>query len=524
MAAIFYVSLTQATNGFGTPVKNQSPLRGTLLKMKADGSFSALLSGLYAPVGIGTSQTPQAGMIVADQPQPGSLMANLYHSTQSNPIAYLPKSGAALIPSQALELAQGPYKGHWIMGDIALGGLKRIFVEEVEGQLQACVFRFSQGFEGGISRLAQAPDGSIYAGQAAFWDEWSQAGHRKGGLQRLSFTDETAFEMQAVRAKSNGLEIEFSQPISMNQGDQLSDYEVYSWALNIDTANLIQNDIQAIQISPDRRKVSLQLTGLKEQSMLIVHIKQPFVSETGNSLWSTEAWYTLNRLPEGQTLSLTTSPAPAPNTLSKSETANGWTLLFDGQSTNGWRNFGKEGIGEAWQVIDGALTLTAKGGGDIITEKQYENFELSLEWMISEGGNSGIFFNVAEGHDRVWHTGPEVQILDDLQHPDNKWHNHRSGSNYDLQPAAFEALNPVGEYNHMRLIVNQGKVEHWLNGYKIVEYELWTEEWEAMVKQSKFASKPTYGREKQGHIALQDHGDKVAFRNIKIRGNQSLTY
>ena len=210
------------------------------------------------------------------------------------------------------------------------------------------------------------------------------------------------------------------------------------------------------------------------------------------------------------------------NTLTKSEKAAGWQLLFDGQVIDQFRGYRKEQVPDAWTVEEGAIALTGKGGGDLVTKNQYENFELTLDWKISEGGNSGVFFNVVEDPKLryTWLTGPEVQIIDDLRHPDAKQgknNNRQAGTNYDLIPLSVPAVKPVGEYNTMRVVVNKGHVQHWLNGKKVVEYQLWSPEWEALVKGSKFASMPRYGRAKSGYIALQDHGDKVWFKNIKIR-------
>lgn len=216
------------------------------------------------------------------------------------------------------------------------------------------------------------------------------------------------------------------------------------------------------------------------------------------------------------------STAKAENALTKKEQKEGWVLLFDGQSMENWKGFKKDEVPAAWQVEDGAIVLSGKGGGDILTKNEYENFELMLDWKISEGGNSGIFFNVSEDPKfrYTWQTGPEMQIIDDERHPDAKQgkdNNRQAGTNYDMHPLTTPAVNPVGEYNTVRLIVKDGHVEHYLNGKKVVDYTLWSPEWESMVKGSKFASMPDYGRYKKGHIALQDHGDKVWFKNIKIR-------
>ena len=165
------------------------------------------------------------------------------------------------------------------------------------------------------------------------------------------------------------------------------------------------------------------------------------------------------------------------------------------------------------------LTLTGAGGGDLITKEEFDNFAFEMEWKISEGGNSGLMFHVAEADTlgATYHTGPEYQLLDNERHPDAKIEKHRAGDNYDLQKSTVETVKPAGEWNETRLVVNNGVVEHYLNGEKVVEYELWTPEWEEMVANSKFVDFPAYGLAKEGHIALQDHGDEVSFRNIRVK-------
>ncbi len=206
----------------------------------------------------------------------------------------------------------------------------------------------------------------------------------------------------------------------------------------------------------------------------------------------------------------------AANTLTEEERAAGWRLLFDGETTSGWRGYRQETMPEGWQVVDGALTRVAPTG-DIVTVEQFSDFELTLEWKVEPGGNSGIFFRVSEEPDDVWESGPEMQILDDAAHPDGLQRETAAGSNYALHAAPEGVVRPAGEWNEVRILVRGNHVEHWLNGVKVVEYELGSEDWEERVRNSKFATMPRYGREPRGHIALQDHGDWVAFRNIKIR-------
>jgi hypothetical protein len=207
------------------------------------------------------------------------------------------------------------------------------------------------------------------------------------------------------------------------------------------------------------------------------------------------------------------------NALSDSEKAGGWKLLFDGNdATAHWRGYKKEGISDKWVAKDGALVLTGKGGGDLITKEQFESFELSIEWKISPGGNSGIIFKVQETDGPPWHTGPEAQVQDNVAGHDPQ----KAGWMYALYPANVDTTKPVGEWNHFILKCQKTaagtyKCEHTLNGTKYVEYEIGSADWNEKVAKSKFGKFPMFAKPAKGHICLQDHGNEVAFRNIKIR-------
>jgi hypothetical protein len=204
-----------------------------------------------------------------------------------------------------------------------------------------------------------------------------------------------------------------------------------------------------------------------------------------------------------------------PNVLTEAERAAGWRLLFDGRTTAGWRGYMRPDMPAGWQVVDGALTRVGPGG-DIITVEQFRNFELALEWKVAPGGNSGIFYRAIEGPAAIYRSAPEMQVLDDAAHRDGLSRLTAAGSNYGLHPAPEGVVKPAGEWNAVRIVVRGDHVEHWLNGIKVVEYQLGSPEWKALVAASKFAQWPEYGRAPRGHIGLQDHGDPVAYRSIKI--------
>lgn len=193
-----------------------------------------------------------------------------------------------------------------------------------------------------------------------------------------------------------------------------------------------------------------------------------------------------------------------------------WQPLFDGVSTQGWHNVGRDTIDPRWQAIDGALVLTAAGGGDIVTDEEFGDFELELEWRIARGGNSGIFYRAADA-EPVWASAPEMQILDDDLAEDRHQPSHRAGSAYDLYAPSQAATQPVGDYNRVRIVARSGHVQHWLNGRLVVSYDLDSADWKQRVAASKFAGMSGFAVSRRGHIALQDHGDTVRFRNLRIR-------
>jgi len=215
-------------------------------------------------------------------------------------------------------------------------------------------------------------------------------------------------------------------------------------------------------------------------------------------------------------------PTTTETMLTEEQKAAGWKELFDGKTTNGWRNFKSETIGSAWVVDNGTLhfdNTKTEGKGDIITDEEFENFELMLEWKIDSCGNSGIMFNVVEDpkYNYVWQTGPEMQVLDNDCHPDAKIIKHRAGDLYDLISCSTETVKPAGEWNQVRIISDNGSYQFWLNGTNVVNFTMHTPEWDAMVAGSKFKDMPDFGKATKGHISLQDHGDKVWYRNIIIR-------
>lgn len=206
------------------------------------------------------------------------------------------------------------------------------------------------------------------------------------------------------------------------------------------------------------------------------------------------------------------------NTLTDQEKADGWELLFDGTKPPALRGFKKDHLPARWKVENGTITL-AKGdgeGGDIVTLGEYSDFEFAVDWRVEKGGNSGIMYHSTEDHNYPWETGPEMQILDNANHNDGKKAKTSAGALYDVKECAFDVARPAGEWNSARVVCKGTRVEHWLNGKLVVEVDTASEDYKQRFKQSKFTGMPDYNTRPKGHIALQDHGDIVSFRNIKV--------
>ena len=202
--------------------------------------------------------------------------------------------------------------------------------------------------------------------------------------------------------------------------------------------------------------------------------------------------------------------------LSEEEKSAGWKLLFNGETFEGWRNYNKKGVRDGWKIENGTMVHT-KGGGDLITEDQFENFELKLEWKISEKGNSGIFFGVREIKGPIYFSGIEMQILDDENNSASKNSKHASGACYALYETPRNISNGAGEWNQVKIVKEGEHYQFFLNGTKTADFKLRDEEFLQRIANSKFAKWEHFAKHSRGHIGLQDHGDAVSFRNIKIR-------
>ncbi len=548
----FYGSLATdiLPGGAGAPVQPKE--RGHTFKINKDnGSIEFIAKGLRTPNGIGIGVDGE--IFNADNQGDWLPCSKIVHITPGafygsravdfegtanlpvkQPVVWLPQDEIGNSPSTPLAFTDtSPYKGQMMHGEVTHGGVKRVFVEKINGEYQGCVFRFTQGLEAGVNRMVWGPDGALYAGGIGNPGNWRDMNGDKlwYGLQRLSFNGKTTFEMLAVRARSNGVEIEFTEPLEEGDGWVPAEYQVEQWRY-VPTkdyggpkVNQARMRVLSANVSADRKKVFLELEGMKPQHVIYVRLPYSWVSASGNELWATEGWYTMNAIPANLPGEKTVAPVFTQNTLTDAEKAAGWKLLFDGKTTAGWHGFNKKTVPKKWLVQDGALHLDPKApgaesdNGDIVTDAEYANYELRLEWKIAACGNSGVIYNVVEDpkYDWAWQTGPEMQILDNTCHPDAMYDKHKAGDLYDLVASKMMTVKPAGQWNRARLVNRNGKVEQWLNGRKVVEVDMTGDDWKKLIAGSKFKDMPDFGKKTSGRLMLQDHGDKVWFRNMKVR-------
>ncbi|MCY2960595.1 MAG: DUF1080 domain-containing protein [Planctomycetota bacterium] len=545
-----YLNLAIAIDPGGKSTRPQVAGRGSVLKIDPDsGRYEVVAHGLRTPNGIGLA--PDGAILITDNQGdwlPSSKLLRLetgaFYGSRAvlgdraaelavtPPVLWLPQNDIGNSPSQPCTIPAGfgPYSGQIAHADVTYGGLQRDTIESVEGVWQGAVMRWTQGLEAGMNRLVVGPDGALYVGGVGSTGNWGQEGKLKYGLQRIAWRGGSVFDVLAVRAKTGGFEVEFTEPLAEGLGWETENWFVEDWRYvpteqyggpKVDERRLV---VRAASVSEDRRRVALQVDGLEAGRVVHLRVVGPLTDAAGAKLWSTESWYTLNKLAADRPLALRSAPPAKPaNVLTDPERKAGWKLLFDGRTLDGWRNF--QGASTAakvagpvrgWEAIGGALVRTGEGG-DIVTNGIYGDFELSLDWRIPEAGNSGVFFHVADAGSYVWESGPEMQVLDNDGHPDGRNPLTSAGSNYALHAPPRDLTRPVGMWNTARLVVIGSRVEHWLNGELQVEYDLWTPEWKALVAGSKFAKMPGYGIAHEGRIALQDHGNRVEFRNVKLR-------
>ena len=332
-----------------------------------------------------------------------------------------------------------------------------------------------------------------------------------------------AFEMLAIRARSNGLEVEFTKPLRVGDGTQASDYKVQQWHYywthegeSQEKRDLENLPIKSVSLSDDRKKVFLEISGMKKEHVLYVQLQPTFLSNENEQLWSNEGWYTLNEFPNVEG---TVNPSQFPtktNQLTTSEINEGWQMLFDGKSKDGWNSNAQSD----WSVSNGALVGNGTDNeGILLTKRSFENFELELQWEVSAGTEGGILFMIPEDLDgrTILPVSPRFQLTDDRTEDAKSVHTHKSGANYDIQAPIYVVTKPLNQYNELRLVMNQGQVEHWINGIKVVDYQLNSERWRELVQTSTYVNEQAYGQAKTGLLGLFVAKGEISFRNIRIR-------
>ncbi len=466
----------------------------------------AFTSGLDARVRIAQpAPSLPAYAIPADDPLAGPVVLGLDCDA---PTVWLPppQGPSALLGPAAITLeGYGPML---LVARPASGEVYRIQPLRNGG----CVMRFSTLGQRGFTRIG------------------TTAATRKFGV----FTDgqitavfapsgQTAFELRSVEPRSDGLSLKFTRPLDPRVGWEPDAYHVELWPLDPrdDQAPPARPGrvltVRHASVSADRTGVDLSIPDLTAPAVVYLRLLPPYLDEDLDTPWTTQAWLTVHALPASEPVTRREPPPEPPqNVLTPQERAEGWTLLFDGKTTRGWRGFRKDAMPAGWQVVRGALVRVAPAG-DIITQEQFDDFELRFQWRISLGGNSGVFYHVSEDEPYVWRTGPEYQILDNRLHPDGQNPLTSAAACYALYAPVRDVTRPVGLWNDARIVVRGGHVEHWLNGVKVVEYDLGSDDFRSRVAHSKFATMPKFAAYRRGHIALQDHGDKVWYRNIRIR-------
>ena len=538
-----YANLAIGIDAGGRSTAEQNIDRGRVLKVNINtGEFQFVASGLRTPNGIAKSAKgeifitdnqgdwlPACKLIALRQ---GAFYGNrsvdpvgMKNMKDTLPAVWFTEGEIGNSTSQPAPFEYGPYKGQMIVGDVTHGGLKRVFMEKIDGQYQGTAFRMTQGLEAGINRVVIGPDKAIYVGGIGSTGNWGQEGKERYGLQRLAYNGKSTFEILAVRPAKNGAEIELTEPIKDNGLPlYMSDFYVdsYTFVPTIDYGGPKMDEktlpVKSVTVSSDRKKLFLEFDGEAPNRILYFKLPSELQSATGELMWSTEAWTTVNIVPNRTGKVSPAIAVASRSVLSAEEKKEGFQFLFDGSSLNAFRGYKRKDLPKGWVIADGILAnVPGVEGGDIITKEQYGDFDLRLEWKISEGGNSGVMYHVAESKNATFETGIEMQVLDDARHGDGKNPLTSAGSAYGLYAPSKKVVLQANEWNSVRIVSKGNHVEHWLNGVKVVEYEKDSPDFKERIAKSKFKDWNEFAKYSTGFLALQDHGDVVGFRNIRIR-------
>ena len=560
-----YGSLSACVLNGGKSCREQTSSRGRVFRVALDedenrpNAIEYLASGFRTPNGLGFS--PDGELFVTDNQGDWLPSSKLIHVEKgrhygwrgpgvkipdeevSPPALWLPQSEIGNSPTDPLFLTRGPYQGQVIFGDIYNGGLKRAALERIDDTMQGAAFHFSGGLLGPVNRLLAKPEGDGFVvGQIGSHGNWGEPDKRHFGIEVVDMGEDKAFEPLRMSIQSDGFEIEFTRPLAKGFELAGSDIVLRDWfyipsqIYGGPKYDLRDLPITHVRLSEDRKQLRLVVPDLKMDRIVYLRLPESIRSESGETLWVREAWYTVNAIPPNDASSDLKDGLPATaNQLSEEERKMGWRLLFGGKNFEGWKIYGAEDDATPyWEIDDEAFHFTrdvslagliwnhinpfTPGAIDLMTREKFSDFELAIDWRISAGGNSGIFYLVPNEESSLsWDYAVEMQVLDDDAHPDGQIDLHRAGDLYDLQSFAQAAARPVGEWNTARIRVEGERLQHWLNDVPLADIVRGSPAWDEAVAASKFDGTEGFGRARSGHIVLQDHGDPVWFRNIKIR-------
>lgn len=538
-----YFNLAIAIDPGGRSTRPQVADRGRSARVEiATGKLEFLTRGLRTPNGIGKG--PFGEIYITDNQgdwlpsskvmvlKPGAfyeqrvaLPEGWKEIPATPPVVWLPQNEIGNSPGQPALFRGGPFDGQLAVGEVTHGGVKRVFVEKFGGVYQGALFRFTQGLEAGINRLVIRDNGDIFVGGIGSTGNWQHEGRQWYGLQRLRPNGEVAFEMKAVRAYREGFVVELTEPLAEGMGETVEEYTCRTWRYvpteeyggpKIDLKEVVPD---AVAVSDDRLFLYVDVD-VPAGHVFHLRLSPHFRSNRSKGLWSSETWYTKNvDVTREWSWPETPKTTAVHNTLSPFEMATGWELLFDGENPVGLVGFKSETFPtEGWEIVDGTIVHRAgEGGGDIVTRETYVDFEFRCDWKVAPGGNSGIMYRVSDEGWATYSTGPEMQILDDVLHADGGNPLTSAGALYGLIPCRRPAVRPAGQWNHAVVRVLDGRVTHRLNGVEVVRYRWDEEPIQELIKKSKFAEWKGFAKQPRGRVALQDHGDEVTFRNLKIR-------
>ncbi len=539
----FYGNLATAINPGGASTSPQNFERGRSIEIDPKtGKYKFVTSGLRTPNGIGYGAKGQ--VYISDNQGdwlPSSkillLRQGAFYGNRSvdpegtkglvddPPVVWLPQNEIGNSPSNVIPFNYGPYKDQMLHGDVTHGGLKRVYVEVVDGIYQGVVFRMTQGLESGVNRTMVAPDGSIIIGGVGSSGNWGQIGKLPFGLQRLAYNGKSTFEMLEVHAKANGMEIVLTEPLAAGVGDSPEFWRAEQWKYvptieyggpKVDEEVLA---VKSVTVSKDRTKVFLELDGLKQEHIVYIRAHTAVRSVSDQPIWTTEAWYTLNRIPKSKGSVKPSAVVEPTSTMTLSESEAGFKPLFDGTDLESFKGWQTDARPVGWTINNGSIVLdpSVSPGGDLVTKEMYGDFELRTLWKISEGGNSGIIYRSTEDQKASYQTGPEYQILDNIKGADGKNPFTSAGSFYALYDPAYDVTMPVGFWNETRIVVKGKIAEHYLNGHLLTRVDMASDEFKYRVANSKFKNWTEFATKSEGHIVFQHHGNPVAFRNIRIK-------